>query len=875
VVTKPTQSGTKTNGQESHRKRPNRGVILLTHKGLLDLQLAEVDCKTVGQKAVGLLTLPASWTLPFFVVASDVASAISDPAKLQTVLAHAAASARLKTDKVIIRSNAVTETIADRGTLASESAAWDDAANTLLRLQAKTQSQVEGEVHWIIQNVAVSYAQGQLSNERRVSRENRDWVLEVEKGMPQQTAQPIGVRAWRSGKNLNVVHLRCDSFLQISVALRQVAHWASQDNRRFLFEWIWDGGSVWIVQLDVATSGDGVKPASLLPTSVTLSAPEGLKVFRNASDSDFAGLRKLSNTQTYRSLGYTMPPFYVLDAGCGVSDFLAGGAISGDLLLDFEQLTKRSLVLRTDGSALPSDKREMLPRSEELRNVAEVVKWLTEEFRPKCIEFGLEIAPLSLIAHHFIPSVASAWARAEPGKRWVRIEALWGIPEGVYWHSHDTFQIDVESLDLSSGFRGDEYPSQSHLRYKGTFIAPDTSGAWVHHQTDQSADWKPSIEKSSWLSEIAYTTRQIAEKENAAVEVMWFVDTHRGACKHQVLPWYHSKPLSLDVPVGTPRRRKLTSSQDLTIRTQQDWLDLKALVQGGQRIERVLVEPRDSWLVRNLTFAEDLGSFSAENNIVVVLSGGILSHAFHVLGRKGAHVECVDLYGTNEERVEYNKVVRDKVPQHIASRGERYETVRLTGDALLMALRRKLVEEAFEALDASSGTDLLGELADLQEVVLAITKAVGSTVDDLETERVRKLKKRGGFDNGLMLQTTSSPRSLPVPRPIGPLVTEIAEDSIRVISNPVEIPVKARYRRPDRRVSGNSSEELLAVELELNRLEKETEAITYKLVEGSEVSELLVETELRRHGSDLRVVIKVRKKPGDDVPEQGKLKFDP
>ena len=304
-----------------------------------------------------------------------------------------------------------------------------------------------------------------------------------------------------------------------------------------------------------------------------------------------------------------MPPFYVLDAECGVSDILVGAEIAPELLSDLQELTKRSLVLRTDGSTLPSDKREMLPRGEELRSVTEVVAWLNDEFKPKCIEFGLEIAPLSLIAHHFIPSVASAWARAEPGKRWVRIEALWGIPEGLYWHSHDTFEVDVESADLSNAFRGGSvYPSQSHLRYKGTFIAPDTRGAWIHHQTDQSADWKPSIEKNGWLSEIAHTNRQVAERENAPVEVMWFVDTHKGACNQRVLPWYHSKPAFLDVPPGT-LRCKLKAYQDVTIQTQEDWLDLKTRVRNGQKTERIIVEPRDSRLVRNLTFAEELGSF--------------------------------------------------------------------------------------------------------------------------------------------------------------------------------------------------------------------------------------------------------------------------
>ncbi len=322
---------------------------------------------------------------PFFVVSFDVVSLSPNPLELQVALAEAAARGGVRTDKVIIRSNAETETIADRGSLVSEAAEWDDAADILLALHERTSGKTEGKIHWIVQNLAASYAQGQLSNERRVSRENRDWLVEVEKGTAQQIAHPIGVRTWRSGKNPNFSPLMCKSFLQISVALRQVAQWASQDHRRFLFEWVWDGENAWIVQLDFAISGHGIKPASLLPMTVTLATPEDLKMFRRASDADFASLRKLSNASTYSSLGYGMPPFYVLDPAHGINEFLAGAEVSEDLLHDFEQLTKRSLVLRTDGSTLPQEKREMLPRSEELRNVAEVVTWLKEEFRPKCI----------------------------------------------------------------------------------------------------------------------------------------------------------------------------------------------------------------------------------------------------------------------------------------------------------------------------------------------------------------------------------------------------------------------------------------------------------------------------------------------------------
>ena len=103
------------------------------------------------------------------------------------------------------------------------------------------------------------------------------------------------------------------------------------------------------------------------------------------------------------------------------------------------------------------------------------------------------------------------------------------------------------------------------------------------------------------------------------------------------------------------------------------------------------------------------------------------------------------------------------MPAQIAHRGEYFEMVRLDGEALVAALRRKLLEEALEALDASTGSDLVGELADVQEVVRAIAKEIEVSPQQLEEERLRKLKKRGGFEEGYMLLRTASPHSLGKP----------------------------------------------------------------------------------------------------------------
>jgi predicted house-cleaning noncanonical NTP pyrophosphatase (MazG superfamily) len=434
---------------------------------------------------------------------------------------------------------------------------------------------------------------------------------------------------------------------------------------------------------------------------------------------------------------------------------------------------------------------------------------------------------------------------------------LWGIPESLYWHSHDAFDVDTEKADLAV-FRpeGCPYPIKSKLRFKGTFIAPDKNGAWVHHQTEPPYDWARSIDSDEWLCEIAHTTRRICEQIQKPVEVMWFVDNHPDATGHRVLPWYHSTPENLDAPVRAPRK-KIKTSHEHYIRDQRDWADSQKAIADGLRIERVIVEPSDPALVRSQTFASDLGKLAKENNIVVVLAGGILSHAYHALRRAGAAVECVDLFGATEERTEYNKVVRDNVPSQIADRGEYSEIVRLVGEALLLALRRKLVEEALEVLDATSGTELITELADVMEVVKAIASAIPVSNEQLEEERIHKLRKRGGFKEGYMLLTTASPYSIPRQSPTESLIVLPGNSEIRTISEPGSVPHKAVYKRPDHRTLSDGTEELLVIETELNQLGTEpnqlstvVEKVSFELPVDVDSRHYVSIVELSRTGAD-------------------------
>ena len=102
--------------------------------------------------------------------------------------------------------------------------------------------------------------------------------------------------------------------------------------------------------------------------------------------------------------------------------------------------------------------------------------------------------------------------------------------------------------------------------------------------------------------------------------------------------------------------------------------------------------------------------------------------------------------------MKHNKLVRDKIPDICRQHGEVPETRVLTDDAeYLSALTDKLCEEAAEVRAKPS----LEELADTLEVVHSIGKTLGYSVDDLETARLRKASKRGGFDTRTFLIGTT------------------------------------------------------------------------------------------------------------------------
>ncbi len=617
--------------REKKRLSPLRSVTVITEAGPADFSVEEISAERIGWKAYGLASLPSEWVPPFLVI---TASCFEGDCRDETIdgwVIECLARIGIGVGRrVMVRSSGTSETMRIRGQLNSESCSPNQVVTTIRNLTPRLSQMLGGKVHWIVQEYVNPKQKGLLSNERRLREEKRDWVAEFEpQGAGRGFTEPIAVRRWRDGTDLTELDLRCTSEFEVTLRLKRVAMWATPLSSRTLFEWVWDGKTVHIVQADEAGLATGVNPRSLLPTQIHSCELASLKFFHPANQEDYERYGKLRNAKLYKELGYNMPVFYVVDDK-DVVECVLSGQIPPGLESDLAELTKRPLIIRTDGASIPpGEESEMLPRSDELRSHTEAKNWLLTDFKSKIEKSGLEGEDLCLIAHHFIPSVASAWARAEPGNRIVRIESLWGIPEGLYWHSHDTFEVDTQTIDVDFSWpiASLKYESWERPRYKGTFIAPNEDGKWVPHQTAPPYDWNKSISKESWLFEIAHTTRKVAEREKYAVSVMWFIDNHPQATDHKVLPWFHNKSEIAGLPKASPRQKRKSAS-DFRIRETEDWQRLQEDLKSGRHIERVVVEPVDPELIRNYQFAKELAELAALNKFVVELSGGILSHAY-------------------------------------------------------------------------------------------------------------------------------------------------------------------------------------------------------------------------------------------------------
>ena len=96
----------------------------------------------------------------------------------------------------------------------------------------------------------------------------------------------------------------------------------------------------------------------------------------------------------------------------------------------------------------------------------------------------------------------------------------------------------------------------------------------------------------------------------------------------------------------------------------------------------------------------------------------------------------------------YNKLVRDNIEEIMIKNGAKPVTRILDDEEYLIELNKKLLEEVNEYLESGS----IEEIADIEEVILAIIKTKGINKEELEEVRKQKVLKRGAFNKKVFLE---------------------------------------------------------------------------------------------------------------------------
>ncbi len=697
----------------------------------------------LGQKVVGLASIPLDWTLPSLAIPAneDLHSASLAVALKEAIKSLIALHA--STD-VLVRSSAIDESLADRGHYQSKRCLCD--AETVIRsshdirahysasLQGQNDNKCQG-MALLIQPFVAATAFGHLSNERRVSRSASNWHVESQ-ATEEQSPRVTRLRVARSRVESP---LRCNSRDELPAVLRSIAAWCLGVPTRLHLEWIWDGRRVFVVQCDAEPEVLGQPPGSrwkgggILPDDTVFNV---LTPIHNAN----RRWPKVQAVRAFSECGLQTYPVFVLEHVKTLSQ-LARGKVPNALRADLKHLLVSPILIRTDLADDSGESGMLLRRSGALPDLERATSFLRERAQ-SLVADGRAADQFCFTIHQFVAASAGAYGYSKPGIPRVLIDANWGGPDSLLYYPHDTYVVDLTARKVLK-----------KIRCKPEYLDMNAEGAWQEVKSGEPWDWKRVLDDER-LFDIARQTRLVADHVGQDVEVMYFVDVRSTTGESYTLPWFYTDKVvsefDPDTPVRYAGKRIAVMDRSDIQRLRREW--------EGERLRKpfsLSLRPGPE-LLRSEEFLTEVATFSRDVGVPIEFFGSVLAHYYYVLKRNGARILSIDAFREPRVSRKFGKLVRDKIPLRIESHGDTPRLMRVTSEQLLELLKAKAVEEALELFWEARDEKCIDELVDLLEVVESASTLCGTSLRHVELLAAAKREERGGFKEGIVLLETRS-----------------------------------------------------------------------------------------------------------------------
>ncbi len=104
----------------------------------------------------------------------------------------------------------------------------------------------------------------------------------------------------------------------------------------------------------------------------------------------------------------------------------------------------------------------------------------------------------------------------------------------------------------------------------------------------------------------------------------------------------------------------------------------------------------------------------------------------------------------------HKKLIRDKIPEIIEAHNGKYETRIMEEGEFKKELKKKLIEEVEEVIEAEE-SELKKELADVLEIIKSIAENENIDFKLIEEKQKQRREERGGFKKKLFLIWSDQP----------------------------------------------------------------------------------------------------------------------